>query len=303
MNFRNLAFLLLSILCVPSAVAKTKVLVTLPDFIEVVRALGGDTVEVDSLLDGREDPHFVDALPSFVTKASKADVVCSVGLDLEIAWLPKVLAKSGNAKVQSGGSGFCELGRSVNVLEKATSPVDRSMGDVHAAGNPHFYLSPSALIESSREVLRVLTKADPKNAMLFETNAKLFAEKMMALKALIQSKLVPVQSAVLIQYHKEFSYFLSEYGLKSVGSIEEKAGVPPSAARIVAVSSEAKAARVALALGALHSSTAHLLKFTEVSGVKAVKVPAGVQKNDQRFDSIAKVQAALADELLKISQP
>ena len=120
------------------ALAKIKVVATLPDVAEVVRAIGGTEVDVNTLLSGSEDPHYADARPDYILKVSRADVVCAIGLDLEIGWLPKVLDKSGNAKVQSGGTGFCELGHTVKPLEVPTGVIDRSLGDVHPHGNPHF---------------------------------------------------------------------------------------------------------------------------------------------------------------------
>jgi zinc/manganese transport system substrate-binding protein len=279
-----------------------KVLVTLPDFIEMVKEIGGMRVEVDSFLDGSEDPHFVDAVPSFIAKASKADVVCAVGLELEIGWLPKVLSKSGNAKVQQGGKGFCELGRNVNVLEKLTGPADRSMGDVHGAGNPHYNLSPTKLIEASSELLRVLKKNDPSGAALFETNAKIFAEKMTTLKHDIATRLEPLKGKPLIQFHKHFVYFFEEYGLSTVGAIEEKPGVPPSSARLVQVSNYAKTQNVVLAIGELNSPTKHLAKFSEISGIPYIKIPAIVQKQNPNLDRIAELQAYLASELLKAAK-
>jgi zinc/manganese transport system substrate-binding protein len=256
-------------------------------------------VEVDSFLDGTEDPHFVDAVPSFITKAARADVVCSVGLDLEIGWLPRVLAKSGNAKVQRTGAGSCEFGRSVSVLEKPSGPLDRSMGDVHAGGNPHFYLSPSKLAESAGEVLRVLKRTDPANAHTFAANAKSFEVRMFALKQKLSARLAPLRGKLLIQFHKEFTYFFSEYGLMDGGAIEEKPGVPPSSVRIAQVSKEAKVRGVVLAVGAHHTPTKHLQKLSEVSGVPYVKLPSGVLKRDPSLDSIEKLQMRLADGLLR----
>lgn len=282
--------------------ARVRVLVTLPDFIEVVRAIGGERVEVDSLLDGTEDPHFVDAVPSFISKAAKADMLCAVGLDLEIGWLPKVLSKSANRKIQRGGKGFCELGKSITALEKHTGHVDRSMGDVHAAGNPHFNLSPVKIAESSQEILRVLTEIDPEGAKQFEINSRRFNERMMSLKQEIVSKLIPLKGKALIQFHKEFTYFFEEYRLTGDTAIEEKPGVPPSSARIAQVSNEAKIKKIVLAIGAPHSSTKHLEKFSEISGIPYIKVPSGVQKEDTSADTIWKLQNRLADDLLRATQ-
>jgi zinc/manganese transport system substrate-binding protein len=299
MTSKKILLFLATAFAASSAEARVRILVSLPDFIEVVRGVGGDLVEVDSLLDGTEDAHFVDAVPSFISKAAKADIVCAVGLELEIGWLPKVLAKSGNAKIQKGGKGFCEFGEGVDVLEKHTGPIDRSMGDVHAAGNPHFNLAPLKLAQSAKVILRHLKEADPSNASFYEANAKAFEEKMTLLSQKISTKLASLKGKPLIQFHKEFTYFFEEYGLSSTSAIEEKPGVPPSSARIAQVSKDASSQGVILAIAARHSSSKHLQKFSEISGIPHVKVPSVVQKSDPALNSIEKVQTRIADEILK----
>ena len=132
-----------------TALAKVKVVTTIPDLAWVAAEVGGDHVETKALLRGNENAHFVDAVPEFTRLTADADVVCIAGLDLEVGYMPAVLTRSGNAKIQPGGAGYCEAGKSVQVLEKLTTAVDRSMGDVHPAGNPHFYLSPKARLLAS----------------------------------------------------------------------------------------------------------------------------------------------------------
>ena len=284
-----------------SAAEKLRVLVTLPDFIEVAKEVGGDFVTADSFLDGSEDPHFVDAVPSFISKAAKADIVCAVGLELEIAWLPKVLSKSANAKVQPGGSGFCELGRSVHVVEKLSGTADRSQGDVHAGGNPHFYLSPTHLAQASKEVLRVLKGVLPEHSALFEQNQLAFEKRMTALKFEVEKKLTPLKAKPLMQYHKEFTYYLLEYGLIDTGALEEKPGVPPSAARLIFVAKDARAKSVVLAIGALHTPLQYLEKFSEFSQTPHIRVPSGVQKQDISTNYIEKLQNFIEDEMLRVT--
>jgi len=279
--------------------AKLRVVVTIPEFKEVFEAVGREEVEVVSLLDGRENPHFVDAVPSFIAEVASADVVCAVGLELEIGWLPKVLSKSGNAKVQPGGKGFCEIGDSVHVLERHSGSVDRSMGDVHAGGNPHFHLSPTALKEVSEKVFKVLSQLAPEKTKTFRKNASQFNSKMDALKQSVALKLQALKGLKVIQFHKEFSYFFSEYSLLSLGTIEDKPGVPPSSARISQVALSSKASGVALAIGSFHTPNNYLEKFTEISGIPNIKIPASVQLRDEKLDSIDKVQNFIADHLVQ----
>lgn len=286
-----------------NASPRLKVITTLPDLAEVVRRVGGDKVEVESLLVGTEDAHFMDAVPSFIAKVARADIVCVVGLDLEVGWIPKILSKSGNAKVQPGGSGYCETGKSVSALEKHTGPVDRSMGDVHPGGNPHFNLSPKALSEGAKTVFEALSRTRPEFSEDFQRGYKQFQEQMFSLHAAIEKKLKPLQSQnqpLIIEYHKDFSYFFEAYKIKSFGAIEEKPGVPPSAARLATVSAGAKTAQVRLAVGALYSPEKHLRRFAELSGIAYRKLPTMVQTRNAQFNSIEKLQHAIADAIVEI---
>lgn len=274
---KNILFTLVFIfsLCAYSlAHAKIKVVATLPDVAEVVRAVGGDQVEVSTLLSGSEDPHYSDARPDYILKIRNADVVCAIGLDLEIGWLPKVMDKAGNSKVQSGGLGFCELGRTVKPLEVPTGVIDRSLGDVHPHGNPHFAVDPLKLAESGAEVARVLSAVEPDKADLFQKNYEAFQKQMTTLHAAIQKK---IKKDKVMEYHKEFTYFFTTYGLDSVGSLEEKPGMPPSAARIAQVANTAKANKVAVLFATASSSHSTLERFHELSGIPVVIVPSYIQ--------------------------
>lgn len=281
-----------------------KVVTTLPDLAEVVREVGGEKVDVESLLSGTEDAHFMDALPSFVRSVANADVVCFIGLDLESAWLPRVLEKSGKAQIQPGGTGYCETGKAVTVLDKPAGTVNRSMGDVHPSGNPHFNLGPDALVQAAGVVSQTLSSVKPEWAASFATGAKRFKEKMKALKESIAKKIKTSLNAkkdepLVLESHQEFTYFFATYGIRSLGSIEDKPGVPPSAVRLLDVSKRAKAAGVKLALATIHSPEKQLQKFTELSGIPYVKLPMMVQKNNPSFNTIEKVQTHIAETILK----
>lgn len=285
------------------ATSKLRVVTTLPDLAEIARDIGGDQVEVSSLLTGREDAHFQDALPTFIRLVANADIVCSMGLDLEVGWLPKVLTRSGNAKVQVGGVGHCEAGKTVTVIEKAHGPVDRSMGHVHPAGNPHFNLSPKALSEAAISITNTLSAARPNSSAAFSDRLKTFQARMTSLHARIFTKLQPAvahsrRHPVAIEYHKEFTYFLETYGLRSIGSIEEKPGVPPSAARLARIASASREANVRVALVANYNSDQHARRFGALSGIPVEKLPTAVQAKGET-DSIEKLQDAIARAVLK----
>jgi zinc/manganese transport system substrate-binding protein len=248
-----------------------KVVTTLPDLAFAASRVGGTQVEVRSLLKGRENPHFSDAVPDYIRTVANADVVCLVGLDLEVGWLPKVLARSGNAKVQTGGKGYCELGTQIEVLERPTGSLDRSMGDVHPGGNPHFWLSPIHLAQGAQAMSRIFSSLDPDHSAEYESNLKKFRQEMESLvtegKKLLGAL---IAEPMVMEYHREFSYFFWAYGLRSFGTIEEKPGVPPSAGRLAEVALSARDAKIKVALAADYQPKPLLNRFTEISGVPVV---------------------------------
>lgn len=276
-----------------SAEAKIKVVTTTPDIAQVVRAIGQDQVEVQSLLNGSEDPHFAEARPDYILKVNRADIVCAMGLELEIGWLPKVLSKSGNSKVQEGGTGSCFLGKTVKPLEIPKGIVDRSFGDVHAHGNPHFNLDPLKLAEGGQEVVRVLSAALPSQEAVFQKNYDTFKKTMTDLHAQVAKNLPKIK---VMEYHKEFTYFFKSYGLESAGSLEDKPGMPPSAARMALAAKMAKEQNVKILLASPSAPHKTLERFQELSGVKVVTVPSYVQTKGEAI-SIEALQKILGSAI------
>ena len=195
-----------------------QVVTTTPDIEWLVKKVGGQLVDVSSLLDGSEDPHFVDAMPHFVSKVAKADVFCFVGLELEVAWAPKVLRKSGNAVVQKGGKGHCDAGSGVEAIEIPTGKIDRSMGDVHSSGNPHYHLSPTSFFQAAQIVAVSLTATSPDYASTFQKNLASLETELKEIKNRVSARLTSKQKLRIMQYHKEFSYFITEFKLNSEGN-------------------------------------------------------------------------------------
>ncbi len=258
-----------------------KVVTSTTDLAWAAREIGKENVEVVSLLNGTENPHFVDTVPDFILKVADAKVVCIIGLELEIGWMPKVLSKSGNAGVQPGGVGYCETGNGAQILEKPQGQIDRSMGDVHPFGNPHFWLSPIALTEGAKEILSALIRVDPAHKGSYEKNYSAWKKESLRrtseLKAKLQKAIGKNDAPKVIEYHREFSYFWDVYGLKSLGSIEEKPGLNPSAGRIAEISKIAKSAGVKVAFAGEYAPKKTLDRFTELSGVKVASFPTSIQ--------------------------
>jgi len=283
--------LLILILSSP-ALASLKVVTTTPDLAWAVKQIGGEEVNVESLLRGTEDPHYVDAVPSFIVKVRAADLLCAVGLELEAGWLPKVRGRAGVLE-----SPYCEFGRSIEALEKPKGPVDRSMGDVHSSGNPHFYLSPSYLVQGAGAALQELKKLRPEKSSFFDKRYEKFVERMNSFQNEISQKLEAVNERPFLQYHQEFTYFFKSYGFKSAGSLENIPGVSPSASRLAQLSLELKNQNVSLVLAARHAPLATLERFQSLSDIPFLRLPLGMieGKHESYFD----LQNELASEILK----
>lgn len=292
--------------CIASRAASLNVVTSTTDLQWLVKQIGGPHVEVTSLLKGTENPHYVDAVPEFIRLVSNANAVFLIGLDLEVGWMPKVLARSGNAQVQQGGKGYCETGKSIQVLEKPLGGVDRSLGDVHPSGNPHFWLSPKHFAQAVPAIVDVLVGQDTEHAAEYLKQAKAITDQLEAMAVKHKAKLGGVlrkqNGPLLMEYHREFSYFWNAYGLKSHGSIEEKPGVTPSAGRLASVALSAKAAGVKLAVASENAPKQALQRFTELSGIPVAQVPMSLQPR-KGLDSYEAFQEKIVDAIKKHLAP
>jgi len=259
--------------------AKINVITTTTDLKWLCEKIGGDKVKVESLLNGTEDPHFIDAMPHFIGKVANANMFCLIGLDLEVGWAPKILSRSGNKEVQQGGKGYCETGRTIKALNIPKGRIDRSQGDIHPMGNPHYHLGPDALLEGGETVLNTLITLDSKNATYYLGNYDKLKEEINKLKKKISKILEPLKSLNFMEYHREFTYFLKEFNLNNIGAIEAVPGVPPSAGRLARVSIQAKQAKVSLALASITAPKKLTDKFEEMSGIPISRVPISIAKS------------------------
>jgi zinc/manganese transport system substrate-binding protein len=280
------------------ALAASPVVGSTPDVAWLMKRIGGKEVEVRALATGTTNYHFAEARPDYVLRVSRARLLCRVGAELEDAWLDKVVEKAANRRVMPGAPGDCSLHRTVTIEEKPTGPVDRSMVDVHAAGNNHFWLSPLRMIEAAKEVEERLGAVFPEKAEIFATNRAKLEKELKVLHSRLKSRLSPLEGKSFLQYHKDFYYFLVDYGLSSADSIEEIPGVSPSAARLGQISLRAKRDKVALALASEHDPRSQLEKFREISGVPYLQLPTSLSSPGDA-DAFARWQESMVDRILK----
>ncbi|MCB1009403.1 MAG: zinc ABC transporter substrate-binding protein [Acidobacteria bacterium] len=261
-------FVLLAGVAAP-AVAAVRVVTTTTDLASIARAVGGDRVEVDSIAAGNQDPHFVDAKPSFLVKLKKADLFVQVGLELEIGWAPNLLANSRNAKIQSGGPGFVDASAGIAPLQIPTS-ADRSAGDIHPYGNPHYWLDPVNGKQIAANIAAGLERVDPDGAESYRANLAAFDARIDQAVVGWTAKMAAVAGVPIVAYHNSWPYFERRFGFKVVGFVEPKPGIPPSGKYVAELAESMKQQKV----GVILMSTFYDQKTAELvarlSGAKVV---------------------------------
>jgi len=218
------------------SLAKIRIVSTISDLAYFASVIGGDKVEVSSILRGDQDPHFASAKPSYMLMVSKADLVLSVGLDLEIGWLPLVLQGARNPKVMPGEKGFLDCSQFIEPIEVPPSGADRSKGDLHPKGNPHYWLSPLNAKKVARGIMERMALIDPSNRQFYEASYTKLEQEIDEADAHVRSLLSKTTPPPIVTYHVTFSYFLMDYGLSATAYIEPKPGIPPTPSHIATLS-------------------------------------------------------------------
>jgi ABC-type Zn uptake system ZnuABC Zn-binding protein ZnuA len=270
-----------------TAEAKLNVVTTLPDYRAIAEVIGGDKVKVTSIARGTEDQHFVDARPSFVRVLNQADVLIEGGAELEIGWLPPLVAGARNARILADAPGHLILSRALRLLEVPTGPVDRSMGDVHPLGNPHFTLDPANGKIIATSIAETFGKIDPANAAVYNANRDAFNKHLDAKLAEWTKLMEPFRGTKVLTYHKSFNYLLERFGLELAGTIEPKPGIEPSPTHINALVPRAKEQGVKLVIVEPFRPRKTPQYVADAVGAKLLLLPASVDGNEKVKDYIA----------------
>jgi zinc/manganese transport system substrate-binding protein len=218
-----------------AAQAQLKVVTSTTDLWDIARSVGGDKITATHIGEGYQDPHFIEAKPSFVLQLRNADVWAFVGLDLEIGWMPLLLDGARNPRIRQGGSGYVDASTAIRILDTPQGNVDRSMGDVHPLGNPHYWLDP----ENGRRIARMFqakfTQLDPANAASYSSNEKVFEAKLNAAEKGWQGDLNAIKGQPVVAWHTSWRYFAEYNHMNIVAFMEPKPGVPPSPSHLYEV--------------------------------------------------------------------
>jgi zinc/manganese transport system substrate-binding protein len=230
-----------------SASAQLRVVATTPDLGALAREIGGNRVNVVALAKPTEDPHFVDAKPSHIVTLNRADALIEGGAELELGWLPPLLENSRNSKIAAGAPGRIVASEGIKMLEIPTS-FDRSKGDVHSLGNPHFLVDPLDVKIVAKNIANHFAQIDPKSASVYQANLAAFNTRLDSKLTDWQRQLAPYRGAKIVTYHKDFLYLAQRFGLTIVDELEPKPGIAPSPAHLAQVIGKMRANKVKVIL-------------------------------------------------------
>ena len=301
MNLRSAAVLAMiaSAAMGPSASAQLRIVTTTPDLASVAKEIGGDRVSVVALAKPTEDPHYVDAKPSHIVTLNRADALIEGGAELELGWLPPLLENSRNSKLSPGAPGRIVASEGVKMLEIPSS-FDRSRGDVHSLGNPHFLIDPVTVKIIARNIANHFTQIDPKSAALYSTNLARFNAKLDTKYAEWRNTLAPYRGANVVTYHKDFVYLAERFGLNVVDELEPKPGIAPSPAHLAQVIGKMKSsnAKVILVQPFQNRRTAETVaRQTGAVVLDAPQQPGAVKSTTTYFDMMDNLVNGLAGAL------
>jgi zinc/manganese transport system substrate-binding protein len=249
-RYISIAAALLAVLALGpvEANAALKVVTSTEDLASIVKEVGGDKVTVDALAKGYQDPHFVEAKPSFILKLHSADLLVAVGRELEIGWLPPLITQSRNPKIQPGSPGYLDASATARILDIPTGQITRAMGDVHPQGNPHYWLDPDNGRRIAQAVQNKLSELSRADAAYFAQRYADFDRRLGEGEKRWKAAMAPYKGVKIVTYHRSWPNFASAFGLDVIGYVEPKPGIPPSTAHTIDLIAEMKRQQVKVIL-------------------------------------------------------
>jgi len=277
MRTNSLIAALLVLVAAPlSSAAAPRVVTTTEGLAALAREVAGDAAKVESLSRGIQDPHFVDANPMLAVKLRGADLLVDVGLDLEVGWLPPLVLQSRNSRILPGGPRRLTAASVVAVLDVPTGPVDRSKGDLHPGGNPHFLTDPRRAAKVAAAIAERLAAIDPGAAEGYRTRVADFTARLEKSRGRWEAALAPLHGAKLLTHHRTLTYFLDWSGLVSAGELEPRPGVPPPPGHLAEVVLQAKREGIRAIVVENYYDPRSDEVVAKHSGAKVVKIPGDV---------------------------
>ena len=222
------------------AAAPLQVMTATTDLASLAQEIGGDRITVESIARGYQDPHFVEAKPSFLLNLRKTDLLIVVGLELEIGWLPPLITQSTNPKIQVGAPGYFDASRFAQILEMPSGQVSRAEGDVHPLGNPHYWLDPQNGLRIAKGIQTKLSEMRPADAAYFAQRYSSFEQRLKQADQKWLEQMKPYAGRKIVTYHRSWPNFVKHFNLDVIGYVEPRPGIPPSPQHTVELISQMK---------------------------------------------------------------
>jgi zinc/manganese transport system substrate-binding protein len=264
-----------------------------PEWGALARELGGDKVTVYNATTALQDPHRIEARPSLIARARSADLVVCTGAELEIGWLPLVQQQSGNSRIQSGRPGYFEAADFVALIEKPAR-LDRSLGDIHAAGNPHIHLDPRNIAEVAAGLGERLAALDAKEAQHYRDRTRAFLDRWREATARWEKQAAPLKGFPLVVHHKTLSYLVAWLGMREVGALEPKPGLPPSTGSLMELLAKLKQMPAKAIVRAAYEDPRPSEWLAQRAAIPAVMLPYTVGGSDKAKDLFSLYDDTLA---------
>jgi zinc/manganese transport system substrate-binding protein len=230
------------------AQGKLNVMTATEDLASIAKEVAGDRASIEAIARGYQDPHFVEAKPSFILKLQRADLLIVVGRELEIGWLPPLIQQSRNGKIQPGAEGYLDASLNAQILEIPTSQVTRAMGDVHPLGNPHYWLDPENGKRIAKSIADKLAQLRPSDGAVFQQRLADFTTRLDAAEKRWLATMAPYKGTKMVTYHRSFPNFAERFGLDIIGYVEPRPGIPPTPQHTLDLINEMKRQNVKLVL-------------------------------------------------------
>lgn len=274
---------LLPLLFVHTALADINIFACEPEWASLSKELGGDHVTVFSATTGLQDPHYIQARPSLIAKARRADLLVCTGAELEIGWLPLLQQKSGNAAIQTGAAGYFMAANSVRLSDIPTT-LDRSQGDVHAAGNPHIQTSPLNILTVAQALSKRLQDLDGANAAIYEQRWQDFNQRWQLAINKWQQQAAPLKGVSIVVQHNSWSYLFDWLGLNKVAVLEAKSGIPPTVDDLNTVLNKLKVTPAHIVINAAYQPSRAVDWLVDKTDITKVTLPFTIGGNTESTD-------------------
>lgn len=243
-----------------------------PEWASLAQELGGDKVSVFSATTAQQDPHRVEARPSLIARFRNAQVLICSGSELEVGWLPLLFTQSGNDRIQPGSPGYIEASQYVIKLE-IPRVIDRSLGDIHPAGNPHVHLDPRNIAKVAEVVTARFAEVDARNADAYRARGEDFNKRWQQAMDKWRAAAQPLKGMPIVVYHRDMSYFINWAGMREAGALEPKPGIPPTPTHLAELVDQMKRSPAKAIVYSPYNNPGAAQFLSERTGIPVVPLP------------------------------